>query len=170
VRTPAKQTCYLLFALLLNFAHLGCSGEGSKSPAATLNHGASPVGTLPTNPLTWQVIMSEVDKQNGTMSTLYGNEIAVAYARTNAGQKYPVGSKLALVTWTRREDDRWFGAKIPGQVKSVEFVFAQAADATHPPYSYDRYEGTPLNRVPPQDLMANERTAYLLSQRAAVMP
>jgi hypothetical protein len=105
------------------------------------------------------------------MSTLYGNDVAVGYARTNSQHSYPNGSMLSLVTWTQRDDDRWFGAAIPDQVKSVEFVSVGVAPDGRPLYSYQEYEGNPLKRVTSREggTLA-DRTAYLLSQRAAVMP
>ena len=105
------------------------------------------------------------------MFTLYGNDIAVRYSRTNSQHNYPNGSVLSLVTWTQQEDSRWFGAKIPDQVKSVEFVFVGAAENGRPSYSYQKYEGTPLKRVSAQEgPTLSDRGAYLVSQRAAVMP
>jgi len=56
----------------------------------------------------------------------------------------PNGSALSLVTWTQQEDSRWFGAKIPAPVKSVEFVFVSTAADGRPSYSYRKFEGTPL--------------------------
>jgi hypothetical protein len=94
-------------------------------------------------------------------------------AREQVGiwRKNPDDSQLALVTWTQQGDDRWFGAKIPDQVKSVEFVYVQAPDPGHSAYSYERYEGAPLTKLPEQSFGATgERMAHLLSQRAAVMP
>jgi hypothetical protein len=90
--------------------------------SATVNQNASPVGNLPAIPLQWKVVTSAVNTEDSTMSTLYGNDVAAGYARTNSQHNYPNGSMLSLVTWTQREDDRWFGAAIPDQVKSVEFV------------------------------------------------
>jgi hypothetical protein len=105
------------------------------------------------------------------MSTLYGNDLATGYARTNSQHNFPNDSVLSLVTWTQRDDDRWFGAKIPDQVKSVEFVFVGVAADGRPSYSYQEYEGKPLKRVTAQEgRTLNDREAYLLSQRAAVMP
>jgi hypothetical protein len=68
------------------------------------------------------VITQFIDRRASTMSTLYGNDAARRYARTNSQQNYPSGSVLCLVTWEQRDDPHWFGAKIPGGVKSVEFV------------------------------------------------
>jgi hypothetical protein len=128
-------------------------------------------GDLPSNPLQWKVITSAINKQDSTMSTLFGNDLAVQYARTNPQHDYPSGSVLSLVTWTHREDPHWFGATIPAEPKSVEFVTV-GFDAGHrPSYSYQDFEGTPLRRVSHEEgPTPNERAVYLLSERAAVMP
>src|SRR5277367_6433863 len=72
---------------------LSCSNPTPKI-AATLNESATLSGDLPVNPLKWKIITSVVDKKNSTLSTLYGNDVAVQYARSNAQQAYPEGSKL----------------------------------------------------------------------------
>jgi hypothetical protein len=105
------------------------------------------------------------------MARLYGHDVAAGFARNNAGNSYPEGPKLALGTWTQRADERYFGAKIPDEVKSVEFVFVEGSNGDHPSCSYERHEGEPLKKE--SDLEAstsNHRAAYLLSQRAAVLP
>jgi hypothetical protein len=123
------------------------------------------------NPLTWRVITSVIGTGDGTMSTLYGNDVAVGYARTHSQRDYPTGSVLSLVTWTQIEDPRWYGAKIPGQVKSVEFLTVGAADSGAPRYSYESFTGNPLKKAPAQQTDAPpERIACFLSSRAAVMP
>jgi hypothetical protein len=168
-----KGICFLAGTLLLSLFLLimfGCSGAETKIPA-TLNQSASLAGELPANPLQWKVITSAVNRADSTMSTLYGNDIAVKYARASSQHSYPSGSVLSLVTWTQREDDRWFGAKIPDRVKSVEFVFVDAAADGRQSYSYRDYEGAPLTMASEQKGSApNDRTAYLLAQRAAVLP
>jgi hypothetical protein len=165
----AKQ---LLFGVALWLGVVGCGQSGPKIPA-TVNQSAGLVGRLPENPLEWEVITSAVDKKKSTMSTLYGNNTAVQYARTNTGSEYPAGSTIALVTWSQRADDRYFGARIPEAAISVEFVFfAQTPAAGQPRYSYERYEGTPLQRTSKQqsESSSRERTEYLIAQRAAVLP
>jgi hypothetical protein len=149
---------------------LGCSGAETKI-SATINQSASLAGQLPANPLQWKIITSAINKADSTMSTLYGNDLAVSYARANSQHNFPAGSALSLVTWTQREDDRWFGAKIPDRVRSVEFVFVEAAADGRPSYSYREYEGAPLTMASEQKgFTPNDRTAYLLAQRAAVLP
>jgi hypothetical protein len=156
--------------MVLSVSIVGCASHEPKI-SATVNPNASLLGDLPANPLRWKVVTSEVDTEDSTMSTLYGNDVAVGYARTNSQHNYPNGSVLSLVTWTQRDDDRWFGAMIPDQVKSVEFVFVGVAADGQPLYSYQEYDGKPLKRVTAQEgRTLRDRAAYLLSQRAAVMP
>jgi hypothetical protein len=168
MRASTTGICLLSGALVVCSA--GCARQGART-TATLNQGAALVGELPINPLGWRVISSVVDPGNGTMSTLYGNDVSVGYARTHSQHDYPAGSVLALVTWTQMEDSRWFGAKIPGHVVSVEFVTVGAAENGGSRYTYEAYAGNPLKQAPNQQFGAPpERIAYLLSSRAAVMP
>jgi hypothetical protein len=148
----------------------GCAGNASRT-TARFNDGAALVGDLPANPLAWRVITSAVGRNDGTMSTLYGNDVAVNYARTHAQHNYPAGSVVSLVTWTQTEDSRWYGAKIPNQVKSVEFVTVNARGTEDSQYSYEAYIGNPLRKATDQPYgTPPERIAYLFSNRAAVMP
>ena len=159
-----------LFATVLSLSIIGCASHEPRI-SATVNRNASLVGDLPANPLQWKVVTSAINTEDSTMSTLYGNDVAVGYARSISQHNYPSGSILSLVTWTQRDDDRWFGAAIPDQVKSVEFVSVGVTPDGRPLYSYQDYEGKPLKRVTTQEGgTLTDRTAYLLSQRAAVMP
>lgn len=161
------------FCTLLSVGALGFLGCTNPYPGvvATLNKSATLPGNLPSNPLQGKVITSWIDTQHSTMSTLYGNDLAVQYARTSALHDYPSGSVLSLVTWKQQEDPRWFGARIPATVESVEYV-AIKTDADHrTSYTYQAYMGSPLKKtLDEQGAAPNNRAAYLLSQRAAVMP
>jgi mono/diheme cytochrome c family protein len=111
------------------------------------------------NPVQLRMIRSAANQQNSSMSILFGNDPAVEFARTHTQQRdYPAGSKLALVIWGEREDPRWFGARIPAALKSLELV-----NVTPDGVSYQLLEGAP----PPAQ---EGRALYLLLQRAAVMP
>ena len=155
---------YLVFGPILLLS--GCS-EINPRVATAPNQIATLSGKLPANPLAWRVITSGLDSQRSTMYTLFGNDMAVTYARSHSQHDYPEGSVLSLVTWNQQEDPRWFGARIPAAPKSVEFVSVKAGAV----YSYESFEGTPLRQVLNQsDSKPNDRAAYLLSQRAAVMP
>jgi hypothetical protein len=145
-------------ALLLS----GC--ETRKPEPAETNHQARLTGQLPYNPLAWKPITTQINQTAGTTATLYGNDAAVAYARSNADAKYPAGSVLALVTWAEREDPHWYGARIPAAPQSVEFVSIKA----QPEYSV--YRGSPLAQVNAAGDLASNRIDYLTHQRAAVIP
>lgn len=162
-----------LFGAALSLGILSVIGCSNPYPpvVATLNKSAVLPGDLPSNPLQDKVITSWIDRRDSTMSTLYGNDIAAQYARTSQQQDYPSGSTLSLVTWTQQNDPRWFGAKIPAKVKSVEYVMVETGSNQRTSYVYESYEGSPLRKVAGQQGPApTSRAAYLLSQRAAVMP
>jgi hypothetical protein len=154
----------------------GCSGgAGVPKLSAIVNENASLSATassaLPANPLKWQIITAAIDPATSTMSTLYGNDAAVRYARQNAKHDYPADSQIALVTWTQRDDPRYFGAKIPDRLKSIEFVIVNATPGGALEYTYQKFEGTPLTKsqsvegaTPPTQAIS------LLNQRAAVLP
>jgi hypothetical protein len=55
--------------------------------------------------LKWKVVTTMVDKKNKTMSTLYSNN-----------------AERVMVTWNQKEDEHWFGANIPAQIKKIERV------------------------------------------------
>lgn len=137
----------------------------------TVNQSAALTAGLPANPLQWRVITSALNRQDSSMSTLFGNDTAVDYARSNPEHNYPSGSVLSLVTWSQQEDPHWFGARIPAMPKSVEFVTVSLDVDHRPAYSYQDFEGSPLKKIADEDgPMPNQRAAYVLAQRAAVMP
>jgi hypothetical protein len=159
-----------LAGVLLAANICGCSKDNPRV-TTKVNLDASLTGSLPWNPLRGRVITSWIDPRGSTMSTLYGNDKAADYARTSSEHVYPTGAILAAVTWTQQEDKRWFGARIPSQPQSVEFVLVRKTSKDGTEYSYQKYVGTPLSQATITDgPTPNERAAFLLSQRAAVMP
>ena len=163
------KNIYLL-GTLLALGALGCSNVNPRV-MTRVNEAASLQGDLPWNPLQWKVITSAINKRDATMYTLFGNELAVQYARSSAQHAYPAGAVLSLVTWNQQEDPRWFGGKIPAAPKSVEFVAVANTLDNKPVFSYQFYEGTPLKKVsPPEGIVPDQRAAYMIAQRAAVMP
>ncbi len=110
---------------------------------------------LPYPVLQWEVITTEVDRSEGTMATLFGDEAAVKAARSGAA--YPAGAVLGLVTWREREDPHWFGARIPGRPVSVEFVVVgRGVD--------ERFVGAPWREAP------GSGAAQMEAMRATVIP
>jgi hypothetical protein len=128
-------------------------------------------------PLEGKVITTIVDKKNKTLSTLYGNDIAVQAARRGHTGIYPPGSVLSFVTWTQQADPHYFGANIPGAVRSVEKIsFGKEIRKASPQKDewascYEIYEGTPLKRQAERNAgNSKNRMAWILALRASVMP
>jgi hypothetical protein len=159
-----KPVYFLVLSLLVGLA--GCSHKAKDD----FNDKALLPSGLPFDPLQWRVISSAVDKGDSTMSTLYGNDLAVNHARSTAMHAYPAGSVLALVTWFQQDDKHWFGAEIPAQVKSIEFVQIQATPDGKASTMYEAFEGSPLARVAPDAITFTARTDYILNEKASVMP
>ena len=137
---------------------------------AMLKNKAAISGEFPVNPPQWRVITCGTDPRESTMSTLFGNDTAVRYTRRHSEGDYPQGSMLAFVTWRQQDDNRWFGARLPAETTSVEMLTVGVSDTGQPLYSYEEYGGSPLKRITVVETRAKSRAAYLLSQRAAVMP
>ena len=150
-------------AALLLFA-TGCSRKPPLSEV--LNVDAAVPSDAPVQPLNWRIITTSVDAVHETTSTLFGNDIAIQSVRSSQHTEYPVGAVLALVTWTQKEDSHWFGAKIPKQFQLMEIVkVTQGADGKSSP-SYQRF-----GVLGDGAMGGNEtREAYILGERAAVMP
>lgn len=162
-----RVNLWMMLSAVLAMGLGGCTDQVNPRVATKLNQDAMPAGDLPSNPLQGKVITSWINKQDATMSTLFGNDVAVQYARTNAEMQYPAGAVLSVVTWGQQEDPRWFGGNIPHKVKAVEFVTVTGPGV----YSYQRYEGAPLKKVASlEGADPKDRAAYLMAQRAAVMP
>ena len=154
-------------ALLLML--IGCS-EPNARVKTRFNHEAEVSGELPFNPLQWEVIASTLNHNDHTLATALGNDRAIAYARKNAAHAYPAGSVLSVITWSQEEDPRWFGGNIPGNVRSVEFLEVQSGQ-DHGTYLYTLYGGSPLRKlVSEEEQSPTGRAAYIVGQRAAVMP
>ena len=144
--------------------------SGSRPVAATSNGRATVRNEIDFNPLRWSVITCFADPRDSTMSTLFGNDIAVQYSRSHADGIYPAGAMLSFMTWNQQDDEAWFGAKMPAETKSMELVTVNTSGDGGGIYGYHRYEGSPLKSVTLAQGQANERIEYIRSQRAAVMP
>jgi hypothetical protein len=156
---------FLSTALLLPLIP-GCSHRTPTDSDLFNQPAAISTSKLPFNPLSWRIITTGIDSQQHTMSALYGNDPAIASARSSH-PTYPDGAVLSLVTWYQREDPHWFGGRIPDKVQSIEFVTVGSKD---PATSYQRYEGPDLHQAALQDSDAAARKMIILSQRASVMP
>jgi mono/diheme cytochrome c family protein len=131
------------------------------------NRAAALPANLPYQPLGWSPITMYVDPKNQTMAILYGNDAAMqsVHPRTPGVPAYTPGAVLVLVTWAQREDPHWFGARIPDNPQSVEFV--TVGNQTK---AYRQFAGTGLteNQVPAD--VSTRRTSFLLDLAPAQLP
>ncbi len=101
------------------------------------------------------------------MSTLYGNPLALKSALSGSGE-HQVGEVFALVTWKQQPDEHWFGAKIPGDLQSVEVVKA-LVENQHTVIRYKRYEGKQLT-ANTDTVYQQDRINYIFDMKPSVMP
>jgi hypothetical protein len=151
--------------------------RAESTPNEAFNGTAALPDGLPYPVFQWKVITSWVDKTNGTMSTLFGNDLAVTHARTSPQTPYPPSAVIAVVTWHQQEDEHWFGGRIPGKVQSVEFITSNAPVNSLPSYSYQSYQGDPMKKTTTADstdMQASSdallRLGSIVAERAATLP
>jgi hypothetical protein len=137
-------------------------------PAGQLNEAASLPTSFEFNKLGLRVLASSVNRRQATMATLYGNDLARQAALGGTGAAQP-GEVLALVTWRQQADPNWFGARIPGKLQSLELLRTAPGSTGRPAVTYQRFTGKGLT-LWADTLHQQERIAYLLAQKPAVMP
>ena len=139
------------------------------------NRAAALPANLPYQPLGWSAITMYVDPKTLTMAVLYGNGQAMQAVQARGatpvngpkGPAYPPGAVLALVTWAQRDDPHWFGARIPDEVRSVEFVRVAAAGQ---PSRYQSFAGAGLIEQHATASVAAQRTNFVLGLTPARLP
>jgi hypothetical protein len=136
--------------------------------AGQLNEAASLPTSFDFTKLGLRVLASSVNRRQATMATLYGNDLARQAALRGNGTAQP-GEVLALVTWRQQADPNWFGARIPGALQSVELLRTAPRSAGSPAVTYQCFTGKDL-ALRTDTLHQQERIAYLLAQKPAVMP
>jgi hypothetical protein len=133
-----------------------------------VNNAAALPASLPYRPLGWNAITMYVDPEAHTMATLFGDDAAIQAAQAHrAASAYPAGAVLALVTWVQRDDPHWFGARIPAEPRSVEFVQVAALGQTN---SYRRFAGQGLTEDHPAATDAAQRTSFVVGLAPAWLP
>jgi hypothetical protein len=163
------MTTIRVLAAILLLVLFGCSRSNARVQTR-FNNDAELSGELPYNPLQWEVIASTLNHSDHTMATVLGNDHAIAYARKSVSHEYSAGSVISVITWSQQEDPRWFGGKIPGKVRAVEFLEVQPGTDHGRTYLYTMYGGLPLRKlISTEERTPTGRAAYLLAQRAAVM-
>lgn len=114
-----------------------------------------------------KVIASFINKKEHTMSTLYGNELALKV--TQSGGNKVSGEEFTLVTWNQQDDDHWFGAKIPSNLKSIEVVKTVPVNQNSIAVNYNCYEGQTLT-LSTDTAHNQQRIKYIFDQKPSVLP
>ena len=142
---------------------LGVGCKKKVPVAADLYNDAAKIDArLPYPVMQWRALTTAVDRGAGTTSTLFGNDAAVTASR--AGQAYPAGAVLGLVTWRQKDDPHWFGARIPDAPVGVEFV--EYASGLVPVYRH--FAGSPL--MEQADSVGVARTAVIERMKVVRLP
>ena len=156
------RSAYILLAFT---AVLLPACKSTTNNVALVNNAASLPSSFNFDKMGFKVITSFINKKQGTMSTLYGNELALKAAGSGT-DTITTGEVFALVTWKQQADDHWFGAKIPADLLSVEYVKTGGGSNR---ISYQKFEGK--NLVLSMDTANNQvRIKYIVDQKPSVMP
>ncbi|WP_426670104.1 hypothetical protein ACPPVU_02435 [Mucilaginibacter sp. McL0603] len=156
------KSAYILLAFT---AIMLAACTSTTNNTALMNDAASLPLSFNFGKMGFKVITSFINKKQGTMSTLYGNELALKAAAAGTGT-VTTGEVFALVTWKQQADDHWFGAKIPSNLLSVEYVKTGVGSNR---ISYQKFEGKDLTLS--TDTSNNQiRIKYIFDQKPSVMP
>ena len=157
------RTLGFMLALVVLMAS-ACKVHKATPGAGQINADASLPAGFEFSKMGLKVVASTVNKQLGTMSTLYGNDSAKATAQAGNGVCRP-GTLFALVTWKQQDDKRWIGGRIPGNLVSVELLKADKDKQTG---VYSRFLGTNL-AADPDTTGQRARIGFILSLKPSIM-
>ena len=142
------------------------SCEQHTNPDQLINSKASLPASFKLSELHQNVISSFINKRDSTMSTLYGNDEAGKIAAKQA-QPGDSDASFTLVTWHQQEDPHWFGARIPGELISVETV--HTGTEKDQLIDYQKYSGKNLVKLA-DTVGSSSRIHFILSQTPSIIP
>ena len=148
-----------VIALAVAFALTGCTSQAPRTQ--DINPQSALRAALPYPVLDWKVLTTSADRERASMSTLFGDDMAVLAARKN--QPYPVGSKIALTTWQQRNNPNWFGSRVPGDAQRIELIEFTAAGPTYRAFARPGFQEQ-------SGADAAERIALITSMKAVALP
>lgn len=110
-----------------------------------------------------QVITSFANRQQQTMSVLFGNTAAETSALGGYKTHVP-GEIFKLVTFKQADNKYWYGSYINGAVQSIETISTTANAANQLSYRLERGRHSGDNGEPAA------RISYIFSHRPSVFP
>jgi hypothetical protein len=161
---PMKTNIILLASLAFSLA--ACTDK--TNTANLVNEKAAIPASYNFSQKGLKVVASFINKKQHTMSTLYGNELALKTEQSGSTNKVS-GEELTLITWNQQDDDHWFGAKIPSYLKSIEVVKTSGSGQNSIAITYSCYEGKAL--ILSTDTTHNQdRIKYIFDQKPSILP
>lgn len=156
-----KYSLYLIFACVVMI-----SCDDSSKELININASVQQNDELKENPLLMHPMTSSIQPKAGTMSTLYGNDVAFQYVQRKFDARYPKNAVLYEVTWKQKADELWFGANVPEEIQSVEKItFGNGEEVV-----YEIFSGKPLKKLKTNADLENVRKEFITSQKIAVSP
>lgn len=146
-----KHLSIALFSLLA--AACGCTEAPALSPEDIYNSEGL------------AVITSSFNTRQQTMSTLYGNAMALKAATGNIHQP---GEEYRLVTWRQQSHPFWFGSNKNGPVMTVERVSVKASADGEPRAGYELVQGRPEDL--PGGADGEKRMGFIFAQKLSAFP
>jgi hypothetical protein len=116
-----------------------------------------------------EVIAPSMNKAQGTMSILYGNN-AARQASLDSSNRHKPGEVYTLATWEQVNDPHWYGSNIDGQLKSVETVSILPASDGGVSVEYKVVKGSGPKDASGHPIDRQERIGFILDQQPAVFP
>jgi hypothetical protein len=154
-----KLLSYIIIGALCAFS----SCKQHTDPDQLINSKASLPESFNLSALHQKVITSFINKRDSTMSILYGNE-AASKALGKDVQPGVANASYTLVTWRQQDDPHWFGARIPGDLLTVETLKLDKDTL-----SYQKYAGKNLRRLA-DTTGRSARINLLLAQNPSITP
>lgn len=158
------KSIYILFPAIA-IVVAACSNP--TDPGKLINKEASLPEAFNFNKMGLKVVNSSINQKKATMSTLYGNDHALNALKADSGIR--AEEVLAFITWKQKEDEHWFGAKIPGDLQTLELIKTSKDVNGQLKVSYRRFEGSKLALS--NDTTGNAQSIkYIFAQKPSVMP
>ena len=150
------------FVIITVISLLGCNpkNELGFNENASINN----LGELPENPLLLNAITTSFHPKDSLIRLLYGNKLAYNYAKINGDGNYPISAVLYSVTWQLQDDEQWFGANVPKNIKSIERIeFLEKGK-----YIYNNFDSNGIKYITSDNVQ--KRINHIREMKMAVSP
>jgi hypothetical protein len=150
------------FTVIFSFFFLFSCSDNTKE---NLNNEASLPDILVNKVSGLQVLNSSINNKKHTTALLYGNQKTIQRIKRKS-TSLEKGEKMVWITWNQKSDPNWFGALIPGKLRSLE-ILEFPTEKDNP--QYQKFEGNPIQLK--KDTLGNQhRIKILLQQKMAILP